>query len=68
MKYKCFCVPKQEYPHVFKSPKIRFYWFKFFYIVENLEPAMSCDNHPIPLKRFSLVVRNYKLSFGKIIY
>ena len=84
MKYTCRCTPTQEYPHIVKSypRKTWFYSFKNLYkstpyyqknfilgsLTKRLGPAKSCDNHPIPYKRFLLRVGSLCVEFGKIVY
>ncbi len=85
--YKCNCTPKQKYPHIVKTPSSKTTHFKILGInigslTRNITPAMSCDDKPVPKKKWSLTLGGYHwkpgyplkdwriftIEFGKIIY
>ena len=69
MKYECKCIPKHSLPHIVKTSAIKGHSFLGIWLFEHLSCAKSCDNHPVPLKRFEIWIKGRTLLiFGKIIH
>lgn len=74
MEYTCKCTPKQNIPHIIRSASAKPYFFSIpyrkgkrlllFTLWKHLSPAKSCDNHPVPLKKWEIG----RFEFGKIVY
>lgn len=77
MKYECTCTPMQVLPHMVRSPEVHPRYLSLLVskkriilasLYKYLTPAKSCDNHPVPIKRWRLKTLGLDINFGKIIY
>lgn len=79
--YRCSCIPRQSIPHIVHSPAVEPYHLSvpitfgfprrrlvIASLYKTLTPGLSCDNHPIPLRKWTLRIGTLTFDFGKIIY